>query len=215
MTSTRLGRRALLSAMALAAALVTTGLPTGARAAELDIATINAMDQATFVETFGGIFEKSPWVAEEGWNARPFDSVDDLHADLYAVIASAPREAQVTFLNQHPELAGKERPQAGHDDQQLGGRAGERRAENALTPEEMQTLAAGNAAYHAKSGFPDMICVRGHTKEGIFFYLDRRQQNAPLDRRGVAQRPDAGLGHHPQPGAARGLGQRAPEPKEA
>ena len=105
MTSTRLSRRALLPAMALVAALATSGLPTGAAAAELDIETINAMDQATFVETFGGIFEKSPWVAEAGWNARPFDSIDDLHEDLYAVIANAPREAQVEFLNQHPELA--------------------------------------------------------------------------------------------------------------
>ena len=61
MTAFRLARRGLL-ATALAAALA-TGLPIGARAAELDIETINAMDQATFVETFGGIFEKSPWVA--------------------------------------------------------------------------------------------------------------------------------------------------------
>ena len=90
MTSTRLGRRALLSAMALAATIATTGLSTGARAAELDIATINAMDQATFVETFGGIFEKSPWVAEEGWSARPFDSIDDLHGELYAVVVERP-----------------------------------------------------------------------------------------------------------------------------
>ena len=175
MTAFRLARRGLL-ATTLAAALA-TGLPIGARAAELDIESINAMDQATFVETFGGIFEKSPWVAEEGWNARPFDSIDDLHADLYAVIAEAPRDAQVTFLNQHPELAGKE-AQAGT---MTASSVAEQASAglNALTPEEMQTLAEGNAAYREKFGFPFMIFVRGHTKEGIFFYLDRRQQNDP------------------------------------
>ncbi|HRO11240.1 2-oxo-4-hydroxy-4-carboxy-5-ureidoimidazoline decarboxylase [Amaricoccus sp.] len=177
MTSTRPTRRALLAAMALAATLVTAGLPTGARADELSLETINAMDQASFVETFGGIFEKSPWVAEQGWEARPFDSIDDLHADLYAVIANAPREDQVTFLNQHPELAGKE-AQAGT---MTANSVAEQASAglNALTPEEMQTLAEGNAAYRAKFGFPFMIFVRGHTKEGIFFYLDRRQQNDP------------------------------------
>lgn len=177
MTSTRLGRRALLTAMALAAALVATSLPTGARAAELDIETINAMDQATFVETFGGIFEKSPWVAEEGWNARPFDSIDDLHADLYAVVAAAPREAQVEFLNQHPELAGKEAQAGTMTESSVAEQASA--GLNALTAEEMQIIADSNAAYREKFGFPFMIFVRGHTKEGIFFYLDRRLHNDP------------------------------------
>ena len=163
--------------MALAATIATTGLSTGARAGELDIATINAMDQATFVETFGGIFEKSPWVAEQGWSAQPFDSIDDLHGELYAVVSSAPRDAQVKFLNQHPELAGKE-AQAGT---MTANSVAEQASAglNALTPEEMQTLATGNAAYREKFGFPFMIFVRGHTKEGIFFYLDRRQQTDP------------------------------------
>jgi 2-oxo-4-hydroxy-4-carboxy-5-ureidoimidazoline decarboxylase len=177
MTSTRPGRRALLAAMALAATLATTGLPTSARADALAIETINAMDQATFVETFGGIFEKLPWVAEQGWNARPFDSIDDLHADLYAAIADAPREAQVEFLNQHPELAGKEAQAGTMTSNSVAEQASA--GLNALSAEEMATLAAGNAAYREKFGFPFMIFVRGHTKEGIFFYLDRRLQNDP------------------------------------
>ena len=36
-----------------------------------------------------------------------------------------------------------------------------------------------NAAYRAKFHFPYMIFVRGHTKEGIFFYFDRRLNNDP------------------------------------
>jgi len=175
MTAFPLARRGLL-VVALAATLVTT-LPAGARAAELDIETINAMDQATFVETFGGIFERSPWVAEEGWKARPFDSIDDLHAELYAVIANAPREAQVKFLNQHPELAGKEAQAGTMTSNSVAEQASA--GLNALSAEEMATLAEGNAAYREKFGFPFMIFVRGHTKEGIFFYLDRRQQTDP------------------------------------
>lgn len=166
-------RRGLAGA-ALAAALI---LAPAAFADELTIEEINAMDQPTFVETFGGIFEKSPWVAEEGWKARPFDDVDDLHADLYAVIANSPRDVQVKFLNMHPELAGKEAQAGTMTNNSVAEQASA--GLNALTPEEMQTIADGNAAYRAKFGFPFMIFVRGHTKEGIFFYLDRRQQTDP------------------------------------
>jgi hypothetical protein len=62
MTAFNLVRRGAL-AVALAAALA-TGAPSAGSAGELDLEAINTMDQTTFVETFGGIFEKSPWVAE-------------------------------------------------------------------------------------------------------------------------------------------------------
>jgi 2-oxo-4-hydroxy-4-carboxy-5-ureidoimidazoline decarboxylase len=175
MTAFNLVRRGALAA-APAVALA-TGATSAGSAGELDLETINAMDQATFVETFGGIFENSPWVAEQGWTAHPFDSIDNVHQEMYAVIANAPRDDQVAFLNQHPELAGKE-AQAGT---MTANSVAEQASAglNALTPKEMQILADGNAAYREKFGFPFMIFVRGHTKEGIFFYLDRRLQNDP------------------------------------
>lgn len=176
MTSIRLARRALLAAIAVAGALAIS-LPTGARAAELDLESINAMDQATFVETFGDIFENSPWVAEQGWNARPFDSIDDVHAEMFAVVDAASDEEKIEFLNQHPTLAGKEAQAGTMTESSVAEQASA--GLNALTPEEMATLAEGNAAYKEKFGFPFMIFVRGHTKDGIFFYLDRRVLNDP------------------------------------
>jgi 2-oxo-4-hydroxy-4-carboxy-5-ureidoimidazoline decarboxylase len=171
-----LARRDFLAAAAFVAALATAA-PSMSVAQELDLAAINAMDQATFVETFGGIFENSPWVAEQAWAARPFDSIDDLHQKMFDVIAGASREQQVEFLNQHPELAGKEAQAGTMTESSVAEQASA--GLNALSPEEMQTLAEGNAAYREKFGFPFMIFVRGHTKEGIFFYLDRRLQNDP------------------------------------
>jgi 2-oxo-4-hydroxy-4-carboxy-5-ureidoimidazoline decarboxylase len=175
MTAFSLVRRGALAA-ALAAVLATVA-PSASLADELSLEAINAMDQATFVEVFGDIFENSPWVAEQGWEARPFDSIDDVHAEMYAVIAAAPREEQVKFLNQHPELAGKEAQAGTMTESSVAEQASA--GLNALSPEEMATLAAGNAAYREKFGFPFMIFVRGHTKEGIFFYLDRRLANDP------------------------------------
>jgi 2-oxo-4-hydroxy-4-carboxy-5-ureidoimidazoline decarboxylase len=174
MTAFNLIRRGALAA-ALAAALATGAAPVSA--GELDLETINAMDQATFVETFGDIFENSPWVAEQAWTTHPFDSIDDVHQEMFAVIEGASREEQVTFLNQHPELAGKEAQAGTMTESSVAEQASA--GLNALSHEEMETLAAGNAAYREKFGFPFMIFVRGHTKEGIFFYLDRRLQNDP------------------------------------
>ncbi len=176
MQSLLLARRDFLAAATLAAALATAA-PSMSLAAELDLEAINAMDQATFAETFGDIFENSPWVAEQGWNARPFDSIDDLHQEMFEVIANASHDDQVTFLNQHPQLAGKEAQAGTMTESSVAEQASA--GLDALSPEEMQTLAAGNDAYQEKFGFPFMIFVRGHTKEGIYFYLDRRLQNDP------------------------------------
>lgn len=74
----------------------------------LDIAAINRMDRSTFVDALGSIFEHAPWVAEDAWVARPFASVDDLHAAMMQVVQHAPRETQASFLCGHPELAGQE-----------------------------------------------------------------------------------------------------------
>ena len=42
------------------------------------------MSAAEFRAAFGGVFEHSPWVAERAFAARPFASVDALHAAMTA-----------------------------------------------------------------------------------------------------------------------------------
>ena len=144
-------------------------------AADFDV--INRMDQATFVQEFGGIFEKSPWVAEQAWSLRPFASVDDMHQKMFGVIKSASKQQQIAFLNNHPELAGKEAQAGAMTTDSVAEQASA--GLNSLSKEELARLSALNAAYRAKFGFPYMIFVRGHTKEGIFFYFDRRLGNDP------------------------------------
>jgi 2-oxo-4-hydroxy-4-carboxy-5-ureidoimidazoline decarboxylase len=144
-------------------------------AGPVDMAAINAMDRAAFVVKFGGIFEKSPWVAEKAWEKRPFASVDDMHAAMVAVAKNAPAAEQLALLQSHPDLAGKE-AQAGTmtassvTEQASAGL-------NALPPDELAELSKLNAAYKAKFGFPFIIAVRMYTKEGIFFEFRRRLQN--------------------------------------
>jgi OHCU decarboxylase len=48
---------------------------------------------------------------------------------------------------------------------------------NALSHEEMVQISDLNAAYKKKFGFPFIIAVRMHTKEGILFEFNRRLNN--------------------------------------
>jgi 2-oxo-4-hydroxy-4-carboxy-5-ureidoimidazoline decarboxylase len=164
-------RRALIAATVALGALVSTQV----LAAEPDWNAINGMDRTAFVQKFGAIFEKSPWVAERAWDARPFTSVDDLHQKMVAVVKYANIDQQLALLRSHPDLAGKE-AQAGTmttasvSEQASAGL-------NALTREEMERLASYNVEYKRKFGFPFMIAVRNHTKDGIFALFKQRLSN--------------------------------------
>jgi len=167
--------RILPAASLVCALLLGPAMTAKAVAGPVEMATINAMDRAAFVVKFGGIFEKSPWVAEKAWEKRPFASVDDMHAAMVSVAKNAPAAQQLTLLQSHPDLAGKE-AQAGTmtassvSEQASAGL-------NALSPPELAELSRLNAAYKSKFGFPFIIAVRMHTKEGIFFEFKRRLQN--------------------------------------
>ena len=76
-------------------------------AGPVDMAPINAMDRAAFVQKFGGIFENSPWVAEKAWEKRPFASPEDMHDAMVAVARYAPAAMQLHCYGA-PDLAGKE-----------------------------------------------------------------------------------------------------------
>ena len=54
----------------------------GAASLKITVAQIEGMDRAAFVHTFGGVFENSPWVAEQAWAAGPFADVTALHAAM-------------------------------------------------------------------------------------------------------------------------------------
>jgi 2-oxo-4-hydroxy-4-carboxy-5-ureidoimidazoline decarboxylase len=144
-------------------------------AGSLDMAPINAMDRSAFVEKFGGIFENSPWVAEKAWERRPFASLDDMHAAMVAVAKNAPAPMQLALLQSHPDLAGKE-AQAGT---MTASSVAEQASAglNSLSHAEMVQIADLNAAYRKKFGFPFIIAVRMHTREGILFEFNRRLQN--------------------------------------
>jgi 2-oxo-4-hydroxy-4-carboxy-5-ureidoimidazoline decarboxylase len=144
-------------------------------ASEPDMATINGMDRLAFVQKFGGIFENSPWVAEQAWDKRPFANVDAMHAAMVEVAKFAPAPRQLSLLQSHPDLAGKEAQAGAMTASSVTEQASA--GLNALSKDEMTQISDLNAAYKKKFGFPFIVAVRMHTKEGIFFEFRRRLQN--------------------------------------
>ena len=151
------------------------GSPAMAASADPDMGAINGMDRAAFVQKFGGIFEKSPWVAEQAWDRKPFASLDDMHAAMVNVVKSAPLPSQLALLQSHPHLAGKEAQAGAMTASSVSEQASA--GLNALSKAEVAQISDYNAAYKKKFGFPFIIAVRMHTKEGIFFDFSRRLQN--------------------------------------
>jgi 2-oxo-4-hydroxy-4-carboxy-5-ureidoimidazoline decarboxylase len=162
------------AALALVAGTMLCGYAAVA-AAEPDMNAVNAMDRAAFVQKFGGIFEKSPWVAEKAWEKRPFASVDDLHAAMVNIVKHSPVPNQLALLQSHPDLAGKEAQAGAMTASSVSEQASA--GLNALSKAEIAQISDLNAAYKQKFGFPFIIAVRMHTKEGIFFEFNRRLAN--------------------------------------
>jgi 2-oxo-4-hydroxy-4-carboxy-5-ureidoimidazoline decarboxylase len=167
--------RLKLLSFLIRALLLGTVMVAAAIAGPLDMASINAMDRAAFVQKFGGIFENSPWVADKAWEKRPFASLDDMHAAMVAAAKYAPAAMQLALLQSHPDLAGKEAEAGTMTASSVAEQASA--GLNALSHAEMVQMSDLNAAYKKKFGFPFIIAVRMHTKEGIFFEFNRRLQN--------------------------------------
>lgn len=136
------------------------------------------MDRETFVGTFGGIYEHSPWVAERAFDME-LGAAHDRPAGLANALARAFRRAspeeRLQVLRAHPDLAGK-LAQA----RRLTAESSEEQASaglDALTDEERSTFEALNTAYTEKQGFPFIIAVKDNSKQSILAAFQRRIDN--------------------------------------
>jgi 2-oxo-4-hydroxy-4-carboxy-5-ureidoimidazoline decarboxylase len=137
-----------------------------------ELADLNRMDPAAFEAAVGDVFELAPWVAKAAHARRPFATVGDLHAAMMGAVRAAPREEQLAFIRNHPDLAGKA-ARAGDvtdDSKREQASAGL----DMLSDEEFARFHRLNDAYKAKFGFPFMICVRRHTRDSILSEFERR-----------------------------------------
>ena len=148
----------------------------------ITLAQVNAAPAAEALKLLDGLYEHSPWVAEQALKARPFLSLAHLKYTLVQVLAHAGREAQLALVRAHPELAGKAMVS-----QSLTAESTHEQGKAGLThctPEEFATLQQLNSDYNAKFGFPFILAVRGPRgtgldKQQIIDTFSRRLQNHP------------------------------------
>lgn len=145
----------------------------------MTLEALNALPDNGFIETLGGIYEHSPWVAETVVSQRPFADLQALEAAMRDAVASAPHIAKLHLLRAHPELAGKAAidgtlTEASEEEQASAGL-------DRMLPDEFEAMTQMNAAYQEKFGFPFIICVKQTTKAGILAAMESRLENGQAE----------------------------------
>ena len=146
----------------------------------LSLFQLNEASQAEFVALLDGVYEHSPWIAEQAHGRKPaggFTSLAQLKLVLAQVVTDAAHDQQLALVRAHPELAGKamvsktltaestnEQGKAGLTD---------------CTPLEFEKIQQLNAAYNERFGFPFVMAVRGPRGLG----LHRSEIIATFERR--------------------------------
>ena len=155
---------------------------------------LNRMSRAGFTGLLGDIFEHSPWVAEEAWQARPFASVDGLHAVMFRAAQTSAQAQRLKLLRAHPQLAGT----AARKGELTEHSAAEQKGAGLgrLSPDEARRISALNRAYSERFGFPFIIAVKNHSKSGIFAELERRLQNNRADELATAMEQVGQIARH-------------------
>ncbi|MDP3169894.1 MAG: 2-oxo-4-hydroxy-4-carboxy-5-ureidoimidazoline decarboxylase, partial [Polaromonas sp.] len=149
----------------------------------LTLEHINTAPLAEAAALLDGLYEHSPWIAEAALAQRPFSSLAHLKHVMARIVHGAGRDAQLTLIRAHPELAGKAMVS-----QSLTAESTHEQNKAGLTqcsPEEFEKIQALNAAYNSKFGFPFILAVRGPRGTG----LSRQDIIATFERR-LANHPD-------------------------
>lgn len=131
---------------------------------------VNALGKEEFVARFGGVFERSPWIAERAWHKRPFRSIDELHRAMLEAVAS--HEEKLELARAHPELAGGEALTVASGSEQA------RLGFDALPKKELEEMNRLNRCYRDKFGFPCIVALRLHAdRESVVTEMKRRLTN--------------------------------------
>lgn len=148
----------------------------------LTLEQLNAASPAEALALLDGLYEHSPWIAEQALAQRPFLSLAHLKHALAQVVRTAELDAQLGLIRAHPELAGKAMVA-----KSLTAESTNEQSKAGLTectPEEFERIQQLNAAYNERFGFPFILAVRGPrgtglSKQEIIDTFARRLDNHP------------------------------------
>ena len=140
----------------------------------------SSLPRDAFVETFGPVYEHSPWIAEQAWDSGltdAQDTVEGLHKTLAAIVNAADDDAKLALLRAHPDLAGKLAVQGELTVQSSSEQAGA--GLDLCTAEEFAEFQDLNDRYKSGFGFPYILAVSGRGRVEILDDFRSRINNSP------------------------------------
>lgn len=133
-------------------------------------------ERDAFVRRYGGIYENSPWVAEQSWEqARNVEDPERL-AEIFArCVDNADEDTRLALIRAHPDLADRaaiagKLSDASSEEQQSAGI-------DQCTREEYELFQSLNSRYKIKFGFPFVMAVRSSTPVQILACFEARLEN--------------------------------------
>ncbi len=134
------------------------------------------MSDSDFVARYGGIYEHSPWVAEQVQELLDGSVDTEFLARLMAdCVDNASREQRLELICAHPDLAGK-----AHISGDLTTDSSAEQASAGIdqcTPDEYARFQTLNSSYKNKFGFPFVMAVRDSSRMQILAAFETRLGN--------------------------------------
>lgn len=135
-----------------------------------------ASHREEFVCRYGGVYEHSPWVAEESFaDAANTDDVDELARIFAECVNRADHERKLTLIRAHPDLAGRAAVSGELTDESDMEQASA--GIDQCTAQEYEQFQELNEKYKDKFGFPFIMAVRGSNRRDILAAFADRLAN--------------------------------------
>ena len=138
---------------------------------------MNELSDTQFIDMLGGIYEHSPWVAEQSIQKRPFDSLDHLQKYMATIVRESDLEQRLELIRNHPQLAGSEAAQGTLTNDSKNEQKGA--GLDQCSAEELETIKTLNGKYLEKFKFPFIIAVKGLDRYQIIDAMQQRLHNEP------------------------------------
>ena len=132
---------------------------------------LNSLSEIEFTTIFGGIFEKSKWIANEVYKQKPFKDSQDLIDKMLNIYINSSKEKIIKIFNLHPKLAIEKKLTNFSSKEQLGAQL------DRCTKEQLLEFEKLNLNYEKKFKFPFIIAVKGKNKSDILNSFRSRVNN--------------------------------------
>ena len=149
------------------------------------VSELVAQPAEEIISVLGGIYEHSPWVAEQftkenDETLKAVSTVTELAARLKSIVNESSDDQKLALLRAHPDLCEKveKLKSLTKESQEEQSRSGL----HTMTDDELAKFKTMNESYKTKFGFPYILAVRNASKSTVLGALEGRLYNSYSQR---------------------------------